>query len=190
MLIPLAMGIPGLIGGIMDAVSAGKRLQRGGRLRRRRVVRRKYGGKIKRQVHRKANRKYGRGIAADIASALPLIGPLAGPLVRALGGRIHRRAKHYRKLRRGRGMGYSGYVKPKMLSLMGSGLPHTHIYQPIAVGSGLLGPGRYRPAVYGGLLSPTGGAVVHRKGHYRMAKGRRIYVRPALIHQRKKRYLF
>lgn len=121
-LLPAALGLPGFIGGIISAVEAGKRL-RGGRLVRYRP-RRKIGGKVR----RKRTYKRGRGIAADIASSLPLIGAIAGPLVRALGGRMAR----------GR------YTKKR-----GRGLVPLKIYQPIAYGAGLLGPGAYRPAIYG-----------------------------------------
>jgi hypothetical protein len=174
LLLPALMGVPGLIGGIMQAVQAGRQMAKGGRLRRRRVVKRKYGGRVKRRVVKRR----GRGIAADMASSLPLIGPLAGQIVRAFGGRVKRR----KVARRGRGLGYSGYVKPNRY---GYGLPHTHIYQPIAVGAGLLGPGRYRPAIYGGLLSPTGGRIKYRKGHYKRCGGMVKYIRPTLIHRRK-----
>lgn len=157
LVLPLLMGVPGVIGGIMSMIESGKRLS-GGRIKRR--PRRKYGGRVKR-VHKRR----GRGIAADIASSLPLIGGLAGPLVRALGGRIKRKI-----VRRKKGRGYYGMnIQPSLLNRLskrilhsGNGLPNTHIYQPIT-GFGLLGPGMYRPARYGGLLSPTGGKVNYRR---------------------------
>lgn len=159
-LLPAALGLPGFIGGIISAVEAGKRLQ-GGRLARYRP-RHKFGGKVRR-VRRY---KRGRGIAADIASSIPLIGALAGPLVRALGGRVGR--KRYAK-RRGRG------------------LVPLKIYQPIAYGAGLLGPGAYRPPIYG---SPTsimeyGRNIYHpyvpKKGG-RMMPARRAIAYPIMSH--------
>lgn len=163
MLIPLAMGLPGLIGGIISAVDAGKRLNQGRGVRRLAVRR-----------HAKAR---GKGVAADIASALPLIGPIAGPLVRALGGKA-RRGKGlvplhiYQPIAHGAGLRRH---KKRVHHNRGKGLVPLHIYQPIAHGAGLrrhrrrhnkkggmvahklryrkrgglLGPGMYRPAIYG-----------------------------------------
>ena len=173
LLLPAALGLPGLIGGIMSAVEAGKRLS-GGRIRRRPLHRpMRIGGKLK-----KNKRKRGRGVAADIIGGIPLLGAIAGPLVRALGGKVRRR-----RVAKGRG------------------LVPIHIYQPIAYGAGLLGPGmagisravikthpligktssgRMIPIV-GGLLSPTGIGSSVRRGHYRYVGGKRVHVSPTIV---------
>jgi hypothetical protein len=156
-LLPLAMGVPGLIGGIMEAVRSGKRLTGGRLIVYKHMAKAPHGGRIRRvKRHRR-----GRGIAADIAGAIPLLGAFAGPLVRAMGGKL-RRKRVYRR-RKG-----------------GDGLVPMHMYNPIAYGSGLLFPGRRH--MIGGLLSPTGGAVSYRKGYYKHVKGRRIHVKPAIVH--------
>lgn len=180
LLLPAVLGLPGLIGGIMSAIEAGKRLH-GGRIRRLHPLHKAMGrgGRLgKRRVHKK---RAGRGIAADIVGGIPLLGAIAGPLVRALGGRVrHRRMAKHR----------------------GRGLVPMHIYQPIAYGAGLIAPGpipRYakpdirhmmmgitssgkRIPIMGGLLSPTGVGGSMRRGHYRYVHGKRIHVSPTIVH--------
>lgn len=202
-LIPLAMGIPSLISGIMDAVQSGKKLH-GGQLRILHRLRHhpRYGGKVRMilkhhhmsarrggRVRRLPHRRRGRGIASDIVGAIPVVGSILGPLIRAFGGKLrHRKIRHVR----------------------GRGLVPMHVYQPIACGGGLLGPGMYRPPTFGnimsvipyghsitqpfgkgftygprgGLLSPTGmgGAVSYRKGHYKHVNGRRVHVAATMVH--------
>jgi hypothetical protein len=203
-IIPALMGLPSLISGILDAVHSSKKISGGKLMMARRLVNHpKFGSQIRnalrmyhmanprggRMRHRYIRRRGGRrgkGIAANIAGAIPLIGPLLGPLVSAFGGRLRR--KRYR--RRGRG------------------LVPMDIYQPIAYGGGLLGPGAYRPPTYGGplsvvpyghtltkpfgkgynygrrggLLSPTGyGGAIYRKGYYKYQNGKRVHVRPTLV---------
>lgn len=155
-IIPALMGLPSLISGIMDAVHSGKKLSGGKIMMARRLVNhptfgsqlrnalRIYhasnprGGRVRRRYMRRRGgrihhrRRRGKGVAANIAGAIPLIGPILGPLISAFGGRVRRRHMRRRK---------------------GRGLVPMDMYQPIACGGGLLGPGAYRPPVFGGPMA-------------------------------------
>jgi hypothetical protein len=183
-IIPALLGLPGLIGGIMEAVHSGKKLTGGRLVMARKLLRHPvYANQLRQalrayrmrgrgmmMIHR---RRRGRGIASSIAGAIPLIGPLLGPLIGAMGGRVRRRNR-----RRTRG----------------TGLVPMSIYQPIATGGRLVRRkrpmGRSINGRRGGLLSPTGMGV--RRGHYRYVNGRRVYVRPTMVHggrvRRRRRY--
>lgn len=182
--IPALLGLPGFIGGILDAVNAGKKLHGGRIMMARKMLRhpvyahqlrqalrayRHMSGKGMRMRHR---RRRGRGIASSIAGAIPLIGPLLGPLVGALGGRVRRRTR-------------------------GRGLVPMSIYQPIAWGGRLMARRRRRRVGgygrRGGLLSPTGmGGAIYRRGYYKHVNGRRVYVHPTVVRggrlRRRRRY--
>jgi len=176
-LIPLAMGVPGLISGIMSAVAAGKQMR---------------GGRLVRLAKRPIRRRRGRGIAADIAANLPLIGSFAGPLVRAMGGRLYRKKRVVHK-RRGKGLAQM-HIKVPIYhgrGLLGPGLmhkasPYSSVLLPKMTKSQQIIhlPYEVKRSYIGGLLAPSGhfgGAI--RRGHYRHVNGKRVHVKAAIVHK-------
>lgn len=151
-----AAAVPSLIGGIMSAITAGKKLT-GGRLRRRsnamqRIRAAKKGGKIRHKKHRgrrggrhvnlhraggRLHKKhlkrpmrgpYGRGVVADTLGNIPLLGMVLGPLAKAFGGKL-KGAKTNKKARR-------AMILALVKKLRGKGLSPLSIRRPY-VGMGV-----------------------------------------------------
>lgn len=175
-LLPFAIpGILGLLSSIPSIVSLAR--GKGGKLRRVRRVRRhaRKGGMIKRHKrYLRVKHHKGRGVIADVVGGIPLIGSLLGPLIKSFGGKITQRQKiNLMKMlikRKGRGLVNQNTKRPFALvsRMRGRGLVNQTTKRPFALTS------RIR---MGGLLSPAGGKIVIRRGHYRQLPHRRIRVR-------------
>src|ERR1700744_1484401 len=182
-LIPAIASLPSLIGGIMDAVNAGKKL---------------HGGKLM-ALHKMSRHPIHGYKIRQLLHLYHMMHPMQGKggrmmhYARKRGGRVHYVRKRREMKRRGRGIaadvvgsipivgsllgplirafGGRVYRKKRVVQKRGRGLAPMQIHYPIAYG-GLLGPGKYRHGK--GLLSPTGygGTVVHRKGYYKYMNGK------------------
>ncbi len=211
-ILPLAItaagAVPSIIGGIMNAVLAGKKLS-GGRLRRRKHVvkkrkgkglarMRRRGGAVRRRPKRKHVRRQkggrlhrrkrarGRGVIADTLGSVPLLGALLGPLAKAFGGKLkrmptkNRRALMFALARRLRGKGLSPmYIRRPYVS-SGCGLSPMYIRRPyVSSGCGLRRAGSRRPGYH--LARRHGGRLAPIGGEYKIAN--KSYLTPTLARQ-------
>ena len=147
MAITAAGAIPSIIGGIMNAVLAGKKLS-GGRLRHKRLRKRKGKGLIhKKRIHRKGKRNVkGKGVVADTLGSVPLLGALLGPLARAFGGKLKKMPKKHRR----------AAIVAMMRKLHGRGLSPMYIRRPYVSSGCGLSPMYIRRPYAGGRLTPLG----------------------------------
>lgn len=137
------------------------------------------GGKITKRILRK--RLYGRGVVADTLGKIPILGAILSPIARALGGKIKKQKKTYRKKGKRGGLLYP----------VGRGMSPMYISRPyVGAGLGKKKVVRRKGGRHGNMHSMSttirkilsGGALVPRKGYYRTGpSGKRVHVRPTVV---------
>lgn len=148
-LLPVAItaagAIPSIIGGIMNAVLAGKKLT-GGRLHRKRLHKKGKGLVNNHKRRQRRHKRKGKGVVADTLGSVPLLGAILGPLAKVFGGKLKRMPKKHRR----------AAVMALARKLHGKGLSPMYIRRPYVSSGCGLSPMYIRRPYSGGRLAPIG----------------------------------